>query len=259
MQTAFLTILLAVSAARAPQPATPAGQTSAAAVGAAAARWSSETTEFTVSYLGLTAGRARIVVGRREGSVLPVFLEARTTGAGAVVDFRQQLATYLDVGTGLPSRATMLSIEPRYRRTVTTRFDRDGGTATVRTRGRGDRSKELAVPRDAVDFLALVFQLRARPLAPGMRYAFDVLSGTRLANVVAVVAGRERLTTAVGVLPAVKVRVPTDFSGRFSEKSPTHIWFSDDARRLILRIETEFAIGEAAAELVSYDRGRERG
>jgi len=250
MPTAFVTILLAISAAQVPATPPPV---------AAPARWPEETMEFTIGYLGLTAGRARIVVGRREGSLLPVFLEARTSGAGAIVDFRQQLATYLDVATGLPRRATMLSIEPRYRRTVTTQFDRDAGRATVRTRGRSERKQEVAFPRGALDFVALVFQLRARPLPPGASYAFDVLSGARLAKVVAVVQGRERLATAVGVLPAVKVRVPTDFSGRFSEKSPTYVWFSDDARRLILRIQTEFAIGEAVAELVSYDRAREPG
>jgi hypothetical protein len=252
MHTAVVTILLALSAAQAPSRPAPGG--------AVPARWTGEKMEFTIGYLGITAGRARIVVGRREGSLLPVFLEARTSGPGAaVVDFRQQLATYLDVATGLPRRATMLSIEPQYRRTVTTRFDRDAGTATVQTRGRHVRAQEVAVPGGALDFVALVFQLRARPLAPGERHTFHVLSGTRLAEVVVEVQGRERLETASGERAAVKVRVPTDFSGRFSEKSPTYVWFSDDAQRIILRIQTEFAIGAAAAKLVSYDRGADRG
>jgi hypothetical protein len=213
--------------------------------------------EFQIDFLGLPAGKARISVGRREGALLPVFLEARTAGVGAVVDFRQQLASYLDVGTGLPRTSSMLSVEPSYRRDVFTRYDRDAGVATVRTRGRSERVDELPVPTDAVDFVALVFRLRSLPLADGTSHPFAVLSGTRLARVVASVERRERVETPAGTFPAVKVKVPTGFDGRFSEKNPTYVWFSDDDRRAIVRIQADFAVGGAVAQLVRY-RGGER-
>lgn len=221
------------------------------------ASWGDETMEFTVRYLGLPAGKARISVGRREGALLPVFLEARTAGVGAVVDFRQQLASYLDVTSGLPRSSSMLTVETSYRRTVTTRYDRELGLATVRTRGRSERVRELPVPEGALDFVALVFRLRALPLEPGASHTFHVLSGTRLTKIVVGVEGRERVETPAGTFPAVKVRVPTGFGGRFSEKKPTYVWFSDDARRAIVRLETDFAVGDAIAELVTY-RGSAR-
>jgi hypothetical protein len=217
--------------------------------------WRDESMEFTIRYLGLHAGRARISVGQREGELLPVFLEARTAGVGAVVDFRQQLASYLEVASGLPRSTSMLSVEPTYRRTVTTRYDRDAGIATIRTRGKSERVKELPVPREALDFVALVFRLRTLPLAPGDTHAFDVLSGTRLTKVTAEVERRENVETPAGTFPAVKVRVPTGFSGRYSEKNPTYVWFSDDARRAIVRLQTDFAMGDAVAELTRYTGG----
>jgi hypothetical protein len=258
-ETALLLTLLAALAAPAVAPGAPPAPPPAQGPEDARAipphAWRDESMEFTIRFLGLDAGRARISVGQREGTLLPVFLEARTRGIGAVVDLRQQLASYLDVASGLPRTSSMLSVEPTYRRTVTTRYDRDAGVATIRTRGKGERVKELQVPKDALDFVALVFRLRTLPLDPGDTHAFDVLSGTRLAKVVTAVERRENVQTPAGTCPAVKVRVPTGFSGRFSEKNPTYVWFSDDARRAIVRLQTDFAVGDAVAELTRYTGG----
>jgi hypothetical protein len=215
-----------------------------------------ETMEFKIDYLGMKAGVARISVGRLEGTILPVFLEARTAGIGAIVDFRHQLASYLDSGTGLPRSSSSVSIEPRYRRTVVTRFDPAAGKAIVRTQGRTERVDELPVPPETLDFVALVFKLRAIPLAPGDRIPFDVLSGNRLSHVVAEVEARDTISTWDGDRSALRVRVPTGFTGKFGEKNPTILWLSDDPRRVVLRISTEFAIGRAVAQLVSYQEGR---
>jgi hypothetical protein len=215
-----------------------------------------EAMEFTIDFLGMKAGVARISVGRVEGTILPVFLEARTSGIGAIVDFRHQLASYLDTGTGLPRTSSSISVEPRYRRTVITRFDPAAGKAIVRTQGRSERVDELPVPPATLDFVALVFKLRAMPLAPGDRVPFDVLSGIRLAHVIAEVEGRDTISTQDGDRAALRVRVPTGFTGKFSEKNPTILWLSDDARRVVLRISAEFAIGRAVAQLVSYREER---
>jgi hypothetical protein len=70
------------------------------------------------------------------------------------------------------------------------------------------------------------------------------------------VVKRESVRTEAGRFAAVKVRVPTGFDGKFSEKNPTYVWFSDDVRRVIVKISTDFAIGRAEAELTSYQPGR---
>jgi hypothetical protein len=212
--------------------------------------------EFAVRYLGLPTGKARISVGRPEGSILPVFLEARTSGALSLVNLKQQLASYLETGTGLPRSTSIDSTEPGYRRVDTIRFHRESGTATVREKGRFDNTYEIDVPPDTLDFVALVFRLRTLPLEPGTRHEFQVLSQRQVTKIVAVVEGRETVSTQAGDLPAVRVRVPTQFSGKFSERHPTYVWFSDDARRIVVQIKTEFAVGRATAGLVSYRPGK---
>ncbi len=214
-----------------------------------------ERMQYTITYVGLPMGRARLSVGKPEGTVLPVLLEAKTSGVVGFVNIKEQLASYVDTVTGLPHTASIDSIEPNYRRVTYTRFDREANRATVRDRGRTETTDEVAVPPGTLDFVALVFRLRSLPLGDGARHAFPVLAGKTVTTVVAQVVGRETLSTKAGTFPTVKVRVPTAFNGKFSEKSPTFVWFSDDARRVVVRISTDFAIGRALADLTEYQPG----
>ncbi len=214
-----------------------------------------ERMEFSITYLGITMGKARISVGNPEGPVLPVFLEARTAGIASIVTVRDQLATYLDVETGLPRWSSLDAVESGYRHTDTAHFDRAAGKANVRLKGKYDNTYVVDAAPDAVDFVALVFRLRVLPLETGARHEFQVLAGKTVSRVVAEVLGRETLSTKAGTFATVKVRVPTGFTGQFSEKDPTIVWLSDDPRRIVVRIATEFAIGHATAGLVSYRPG----
>ncbi len=215
-----------------------------------------ERMDFSIDYLGLPMGRARISVGRREGSLLPVFLEARSSGVVGFVRVREQLASYLEAETGLPRSCSIDAVEPGYRHVDTARFDREAGKATVREKGRHDNTYEIDVPPETLDFVSLVFRLRTLPLAEGARHEFQVLAGRQVSRIVAEVVAHETVSTDAGRFDAVKVRVPTGFSGKFSEKNPTFVWFSDDARRIVVRISTDFAIGRAVAALVAYQPGK---
>ena len=214
-----------------------------------------ERMQFAITYIGLPMGKARLSVGRPEGQLLPILLEARTSGAIGFVTLREQLASYVDVATGLPRASSLDALEINYRHTNYTRYDREARKATVQERGKDERTTEVDVPDGTLDFVALVYRLRTLPLGAGARHAFHVLTGSRVKNVVAEVVGRETVQTLAGTFPTVKVSVPTGFDGMFSERSPTLVWFSDDARRIVVRISTDFAVGRAFADLESYEPG----
>ncbi|HEX9308001.1 MAG TPA: DUF3108 domain-containing protein [Anaeromyxobacter sp.] len=226
-----------------------------AAAAAFAVPRSNETMEFTVSYLGVAMGKVRLFVGKVDPSIAPVFLQAQTSSILSLVNIRQQLATYLDVSTGLPRSGSLDAVEGSYRHTDTVQYDRKTNKATVREKGKYDNTYLLDVPPDTVDFVALVYRLRSLKLEPGAKHEFRVLAGRQVNRVVAEVVGREKVETKAGTFEAVKVRVPTGFTGKFSEKNPTFVWFSDDARRIVVRIAADFAIGHATAGLVSYSPG----
>lgn len=215
-----------------------------------------ERMDFTVTYLGLKVGTARIAVGRPIDSLLPVFLQARTGGIASIADVREALVSNLDTATLLPRLATLDAVEPGYRHSDRTHFDREAGKATFTSRGKSESTEVVDVPPGTLDFVALIFRLRTLPLPDGARNEFPVLAGSKVSQVVTQVEGRERVETGAGTFPAVRVRIPTGFTGKFSERNPTYVWFSDDARRVVVRIGTDFVIGRAVATLVAYAPGQ---
>ncbi len=215
-----------------------------------------ERTELTVDYLGIKVGMARLQVGTPAGELWPLIIQAKTGGLVGFLDVREQLVSNLDRRTLLPRSASQDAVELGYRHSGHTAFDREAGTATVVSRGKSTTTTTVPLAEGTIDFVALVFRLRALPLAVGTRHAFDVLAGTKSHAIVAEVVGREEVETRAGTLAAWKVKVPTGFGGKFSEKEPTYLWFSDDARRVLVKLSTDFAIGRAVATLVSYQPGR---
>ena len=216
---------------------------------------SNEAMEFQVSYLGVPMGKVRLFAGKVDGNIAPIFMQAQTTSIFAVVTLRQQLASFLDVETGLPRSGSLDAVEGSYRHNDTVKYDRATNKATVREKGKFDNTYVIDVPPDAMDFVALVYRLRSMPLENGAKHEFRVLAGRVVNSIVAEVLGREKIETKSGEFQAVKVRVPTGFTGKFSEKNPTFVWFSDDDRRVVVRITADFAIGHATANLASYTPG----
>jgi hypothetical protein len=214
-----------------------------------------ERMELSVEFLGIRVGEMRVSTGHREGALLPLLFQLRTGGIASIVDVRTQMSAQLDLQTLLPRGTQLESVEPGYRHADDTRFDRRAGKATWVSRGKYVTTHEVDMPPDTVDFVSLVFLLRRLPLPDGARHAFSVISESKIHAIVAEVVGRETLETDAGTFPAVQVRVPTGLTGKFSEKEPTVLWFSDDPRRILLRIRTKFSVGSVQGTLRAYQPG----
>lgn len=211
---------------------------------------------FTINYLGMRMGTASISVRQPAGSLVPVQLEAHTTGlASGLYDFREKLTSNIVPESGLPTSFALDTDERGRRHYDTTEYDRTAGKAVVIQRGKTTSTDTVAIPPGTVDFVALVFLLRRMPLQPGDRHTFPVLAGTDVHAVVTEVMGRETVRTRAGTFVALKVRVPTGFTGSFSERNPTYLWLSDDSARIVVRLSTDFSFGGAVAELISYTPG----
>ena len=257
-----IALLLAVPAARAaddgldPMSTTTAGDTRVTSIATTTfvPPGSLERMEYTVSYLGITVGKARLFTGRVDSTTAPIFLQAQTASIAAVVTLKQQLSSYVDPATGLPRSGQLDALEGSYRHTDTFQYDRAENRATVREKGSTgkDETRTFLFPAGTIDFVSLIYRLRHLELAPGAKYVFHVLTGRILSTAEVEVVGREELDTGIGKVKTIKVRVPTAFAGKFAEKNPSFVWITDDPRRIVARIATDFAIGHATASLDSY-------
>ncbi len=215
-----------------------------------------EQIDFTIDYLGIKMGEARIVVGQSEGPVWPIIAQGRSGGLASIVDIREHFVSYWDSAARLPRGSDLRAIEIGDRHDDSARFDRELGKATVRIVRKGNR-EENVYPLDprSQDFASALLWLRTQPLAEDGRYEIPVFTtkGTFLLH--ASVVGREKVETKAGVFDAWKVQVRTAFEGNFEAKRDTFIWFSADESRIPVRVSAEFAVGSLVVNLSGYRPG----
>jgi hypothetical protein len=215
-----------------------------------------EQIDFTIDYLGVRTGEARIIVGQAEGPVWPVISQARSGGLAAIVDIREHLVSYWDSESRLPRGSDLQAIEVGDRHNDSARFDRDTGKATIRIVRKG-RKIENTYPLDpmAQDFASAVLWLRTQTLAADARFEIPVFTTKGTFQLMASVVGRETVTTAAGTFDAWKVQVRTAFEGNFASKRDTFIWFSADENRVPVRVSADFALGSVVVNLAAYRPG----
>ena len=103
---------------------------------------------------------------------------------------------------------------------------------------------------------ALLF-LRTQPLTDGASYRVAVYPATSAYLCTVTVIGRERLAVASGKQEAIKLDVQLSKIGENRELTPhkkfrkATVWLSNDADRLVLRVEAQVFIGQVFAELQS--------
>jgi len=215
-----------------------------------------EQIDFTIDYLGVRTGEARILVGQAEGPVWPVITQARTDGLASIIDIREHLVSYWDSEARLPRGSDLQAIEVGDRHNDSARFDRDSGKATVRIVRRGKRFEKI-YPLDplAQDFASAVLWLRLQPLADDASFQIPIFTTNGTFQLQASVLGRESVTTPAGTFATWKVRVRTAFDGKFASKRDTFIWFSADENRVPVRVSAEFAVGSVVVNLAAYRPG----
>jgi len=215
-----------------------------------------EETVLQVKYLGLPTGEGRIIVGQPEGEVWPVIFQARTEGIAGFIDIREHLVSYWDSDTGLTRGSDLRAYEVGDYHQDSARFDRGSGQATVTRLRKGRQTSQVVdVPEGVQDLTSAILWLRMQPLEPGRRFELPVLASSRQFTLVAEVVGRESVETAAGVFPAVKLRIRTALEGHFSTRRDSHLWLSDDSRRILVRATADFAVGSVVATLKSYRPG----
>ena len=135
----------------------------------------------------------------------------------------------------------------------------NNGVTRARTEGKGGaeaKTRQFNFP-DLFDLFSAMLYLRSQPLKDHSVYRVVVYPATNAYLATVTVIGREKISVHAESYSAIKLDLQLKRIGKHRELEPHRkfrratIWVSDDAERLLLRIEAQVFVGAVFAELQS--------
>lgn len=211
-----------------------------------------ETLDYSLTWLKITGGAARMTIkplGEGEHSRFRITSVGKSSKAfSRIFKVRDEIETTVAASDFSTLRYVKRLDEDGDRiEEVTTVED---GVATRRRR----KVKKVDVPRPVFDPMSVIYYLRMQDLAPGQTHALTLIADGKLYNVHAKVVRRETIVTPAGTFKTVVVE-PEMESGGVQREERLFIWYSDDERRIPVRIRTEVKVGAITATLTAVHAG----
>jgi uncharacterized protein DUF3108/glycosyl transferase family 2 len=115
------------------------------------------------------------------------------------------------------------------------------------------RDTTLATVPDPLDDAAFLYWIRTVPLEIGKRYEYRRYFRPERNPVIVEVLGRERVGVAGRKWNAIVIRprIPNG-GGIFAERADARMWLSDDDRRVMLALQSNFSFGQVTMKLKEY-------
>jgi len=136
----------------------------------------------------------------------------------------------------------------------------NNGVTRTRTEGEGAAAKKttrnFTLP-NLFDLHSAALYLRSQSLKQGSVYRLAIYAATNAYLATVTVTGREKISVRAGTYNAIKLDLRLKRIGKHLELEPhkkfrgATIWVSDDAERLILRVDAQIFVGTVFAELQS--------
>lgn len=208
-----------------------------------------ETLDYTVSWMKVVGGTARMTVAPSGDSNWRITSVAKSGGG---------LARFVKVRDEIETIVTRNDFSTlRYTKKLDERGDKMEEVTTIEdgiASRKRKKIRKVPVPYPVYDPISLIYYFRTLELAPGKMYEFTVISDGKLYTVHGRVVKREKVTTPLGTFDALMVE-PQMASAGVQREEQLFIWYSDDERRLPLRIRTEVKFGSVTATLKSVTTG----
>ena len=114
----------------------------------------------------------------------------------------------------------------------------------------GKERKEYAVGENVFDPLSVLYYVRTMKLAVGKSVYVEIFDSKKLWNVEVQVLRKERISTILGYTDTFVVKPLMKSEGIFNRKGEVFIWFTDDQRRIPVKMQSKVAVGAITATLV---------
>jgi uncharacterized protein DUF3108 len=208
--------------------------------------------EYSIEFGVIKAGRATMTMERTgaPGDSL-VELTSRAQSSSFFAKFYpvdDVVRSVVHEGTFLPVRFEKRLSEGDYRSYESFHFDRERNRAVYST---GDT---VAVPERTRDVLSAFYDVRRHALAPGTSLTFPNHSSKKTSVIEIKVLGHETVDTRVGRFRCIKVQPVMARGGLFKNEGRIWVWFTDDDKRIPVKMESKLAFGAITAEIEKIER-----
>ena len=176
---------------------------------------------------------------------------------------KDEVATDLDVETGLPLRFTKHIEEGKRLKDEYIVFDHAGKVSTYYRQDTGDGEtsftpiRAVYVPEGVHDALSCLFRARALALKEGREEVIRVTTDEKTYDTRLTALGRETVTLdAFGALKAIRLGPSLEYEGVLPNKGRMRLWV-EEGTRIPLVVEVEIKIGTVRVELIAREGAAE--
>ncbi len=226
-----------------------------------------ERADYDINYLGVNAGRFSLRIlpykqinGRK---VYHVHGEARSSKVFSLFySLNDTIETFIDFEALAPHRFQVILDESKQKRNSLELYDSEKGETFFwnrlnhHKRGYVEVKDTFPMRPFSQDSLSALFFIRAQSIREDEPLQFPVVSEGKNWDAVVTLVKREDLNTPLGRVKTMKLKLETQYQGVLKKQGDSHIWVTDDHRRVLVRLEAKVRIGSIVAELKNFEPGR---
>jgi hypothetical protein len=209
---------------------------------------------YEISWLNITAGTAVMAVsdagtdGDRPLAKLITTAQSRP----AITTFfpvDNRVESIVDPATLLPEHLTFKRREGKKKEDIEYTFHQKEGTVTV---VKGGTTETLEMPPGTQDVISCLYYARSElSLQPGSFLTMNVYHDKKNRKVDVHVEEIEIVSGPWGEVETARVLVVMPFQGLFLNQGNIRVWFTNDDRRIPVRMKAKVIIGSIVADLVT--------
>jgi Protein of unknown function (DUF3108) len=211
-----------------------------------------ETLDYNLAWLRITAGSARMTIAPvgEEHDRFRITSAARSNpGFSRIFHLRDEIETIV-------ARSDFSTL--RYVKRLDERGDKAEEVTTIEggiARRVRNKVKEVEVPRPVLDPISVIYYVRTIDLSAASAHELTLIADGKVYTVHPHVIRRETIETPAGKFATVMIEPEMVVAGGVPRKERIFVWYSDDERRLPVRIRTEIKVGAITATLRSFRTG----
>ena len=209
---------------------------------------------YELSWLNIIAGTAVMAVsGAGTDGNRPLAKLITTTQSSPMITkffpVDNRVESIVDPATLLPEHLTFKRQEGKKKEDIEYTFHQKEGTVTV---VKGGTTETLEMPPGTQDVISCLYYARSElSLQPGSLLTMNVYHDKKNRKLDVLVEEIETLSGPWGEVETARVLVVMPFQGLFLNKGNIRVWFTNDDRRIPVRMKAKVIIGSIVADLVS--------